>query len=59
MDVGFGILLIFESGEVCEAKPESFADSVIIHFGFSTGAFQPVISVRGDELFAEKELIRK
>jgi hypothetical protein len=39
--------------------PESFVDSGIIHFGFSAGAFQPVINVRGDELFAGKELIRK
>jgi len=48
-----------EGGEVGEAKSESLLDSGIIHFGFSTGAVQPVINVRGDELFAGKELIRK
>jgi hypothetical protein len=48
-----------EGGEVCEAKSESLLDSAIIHFGFSAGAVQPVINVRGDELFAGRELIRK
>jgi hypothetical protein len=38
---------------------ESLLDSSIIHFGFSIADVQPVINVRGDELFAGKELIRK
>ena len=33
--------------------------SSIIHFGFPIASVQPVINVRGDELFAGRELIRK
>ena len=44
---------------VCRAILESLLDSGIIHFGFSIGAVQPVINVKGDELFAGKELIKK
>jgi hypothetical protein len=35
------------------------AGSSIVHFGVSTGDAQPVINVRGDELLAGKELIKK
>ena len=48
-----------ECGKLCIAILESLLDSSIIHFGFSTGDAHPVINVRGDELFAGKELIRK
>jgi hypothetical protein len=57
--LGFSKARKQEGGDVYEAKPESLLDSGIIHFGFSNGAAQPVISVRGDELFAGSELIRK
>ena len=48
-----------ECGEVYRATLESLPDSSIIHFGFSIVAVQPVINVKGDELFAGKELIKK
>ena len=48
-----------ECGEVYRAIPESMPDSSFIHFGFSIVAVQPVINVKGDELFAGKELIKK